>query len=90
MSTARKSKMLPKDQLIMCDWSAPVLGMVVTLSEASLMWDKSHGALKNAVLMRKLEARRAFSGGDWLVTVSSLEKLWGKPQENILLCLKSE
>lgn len=90
----REPTVLSEDQLIMCDWDNPLLGEVVTLSEACVLFGKKRNSLKNAVLTHKLQARRSFTGGDWLITLSSLINKYGKPLtldngKDILTWLKS-
>lgn len=84
-----RAGILPQEELVMCDWSDPSLGEVVTLSEACLMWEKSQTAMKQACFVH-LKARKSFSGGSWLISVASLIEHYGKPEKDILSCLKSE
>ena len=88
----RAPKMLPNWELAMSEYHEAILGEIVTLSEACLIWGKSRNALKNAVLTHKIAGRRAFTGGDWLVSVASLITVYGKPSEekDVLSWLKSK
>lgn len=90
----RNPRILPESELVICDWSMPILGEVVTLSEACVMWGKSKNALKNAALTQKVAARKSFTGGDWLVSVESMVKVYGQPvvfedEKDILSWLKN-
>lgn len=80
------------EDLTMCDWDVPTLGEVVTMSEACVLWGKSRNAIKNAILTRKLAGRKAFTGGDWLITVTSLTEVYGKlsSEKDVLSWLKSK
>lgn len=78
-----------KDQYPMSDYKDPLLGEVVTIGEAMLLWKKSRNAIKNACLTRGVEARVSLTGGAWLITVSSLVERYGKPEKDVLQCLKS-
>lgn len=88
----RAPQVLPTWELAMCEWSMPILGEVVTLSEACIIWGKSRNAVKNAVLTHRVTGRKAFTGGDWLLSVASLMEFYGKPSEekDMLTCLKSK
>lgn len=87
----RAPSVLPQWELAMCEWSEPMLGEVVTLSEACIIWQKSRTAIKNAVLTHRITGRKAFTGGDWLLSVASLIEYYGKPSEekDILSCLRN-
>lgn len=89
-STTRRSKLLPKEELVMCDWDADVMGTVITVGEAAYMWDMSQKAVKNAAIKCKLIARRSFTGGDWLVSYQSMVSVYGQPKEDVLTWLKSK
>lgn len=82
-------KMNVADQYPMCDYSDPALGEVVSLGEACVIWKKSRNALKNACLVGRLESRKTLTGGSWLITTVSLTREYGKPEKDILSCLKS-
>lgn len=69
---------------ILCEYDHPVLATVCTLAEASYLWHISPAGLRDAIYRHKLDARKSFTGGDWLITVSSLEKRYGAAKENTL------
>lgn len=54
-----------------------VMYSVVTLSEASWAWGKSRKAIMMRIYTGALVAR--LSGKVWLISVNSLQSVWGKP-----------
>jgi hypothetical protein len=90
--TTRAPKMLPNWELSMCEYSNPILGEIVTMSEACVIWGKSKNAIKNAVLTHRIEGRKSFTGGDWLLSVASVIEYYGKPsdEKDMLSWLKSK
>lgn len=87
MNVAEMDKI--RDEHPMSDYKDPVLGEVVTIGEAMKIWGKSRNAIKNACLVRAVDARLSITGGAWLITVVSLTQRYGKPTKDILSCLKS-
>jgi hypothetical protein len=69
---------------MLCDYTSPLLATVCTLREACYMWNKSEATIKDAIYRGKVDARKSFTGGDWLITTASLEKRYGNPKENTL------
>jgi len=61
---------------------SPDLFTLITIPEASRLWNKHHMTVRRAIDEGRLEARQSFRS--WLITRASLEKLWGKPQKNLL------
>lgn len=84
-----KKAALVKDHEFVCEYDHPILATMCTLHEACFMWQRSETAVRNDMYRRKLDARKSFTGGDWLISVSSLEKLYGKPKEDTLWQLQS-
>jgi hypothetical protein len=65
--------------------SENLLLQVISASEAARLWYLDPSTVKKAIYTRRngLEARK--SGRDWLVTVRSCEKRWGKCPQKIPL-----
>lgn len=68
----------------LCDYDSPVLATVCTLQEACYMWQKSETAIRMAIYQGRVQARKSFTGGDWLITTASLERRYGAPVEGLL------
>lgn len=60
------------------------LAQVVTLSEASYLWDKSITTLMQHVYKNRLSGRLSITGGTWLISTASLLKLYGRPHNSEL------
>jgi len=74
------------DDTVFSEWDNPVLVDVITLSEASLMWGMYPGGIKQAIFTGKLSARRAITGGTWLISYVSMVKVYGNPRKDLLSC----
>lgn len=81
---ARRTIAPIKDFESVCAFEDPTLVPVVTLSEACLMWEKSETAMMHAILKGKINARRAFTGGDWLLSRVSVIRRYGQPKKDIV------
>lgn len=57
----------------------PLLGSVVTRSEAEALWGRATTTIDMQIARGNLEARKAVTGGTVLITVKSLVALWGLP-----------
>lgn len=68
----------------------PKLAQVITVAEACFLWHKSRSTLEHHLLRYKLDGRKALTGGSWLVTYESMEKLYGPPKTHILEYLGDE
>lgn len=68
----------------LCEYHHPTLALVCTLKEACYMWGKSEATIKHAIDRGHVQARKSFTGGDWIITTASLEKRYGEPKENTL------
>lgn len=66
--------------LDLCVYEHPALACVVTLHEACVMWEKSETALRQAMYKHQIDARKSFTGGDWIITTASLIKRYGEPK----------
>lgn len=73
-----------KGYKILCTYDHPSLSIVCTLHEACFMWQRSETAIRNDMYKHKIEARKSFTGGDWLISTASLIKLYGEPKEDTL------
>ncbi len=58
-----------------------VLGQVITLAEAIVMWGKSRTAFINQIEKGRIASRRAVSGGTRLLVVADIIKLYGQPKK---------
>lgn len=67
-----------------------VLGQVVTLPEACLLWGKSRSTLIMALAKMQIRGRRSLTDGSWLITFESMERRYGRPNSEILKNLYSE
>lgn len=70
-------------------YTAEILGDVITMSEAELLWNKTRDTLYLAWALRKLEARKALTDGAVLFTVRSLIILYGEPCADTVKQLQS-
>lgn len=61
-------------------YQAECLGDVVTLQEASQMWEISESTLSSARLRLRIDGRKALSGGTILLSVRSLIIQYGEPK----------
>ena len=57
----------------------PTLMCVVTISEASVMWDKTRKSIQVRIDKGDLAARKSTTGGSILISAASLRRLWGEP-----------
>jgi hypothetical protein len=60
------------------------LGVVVTMSEAVYLWQKTRKSIMVRIYKGDLSARQSLLGGVYLISVCSLEKLWGAPVKHEL------
>lgn len=88
----KKGRVTVSGDLTMCDWQDPVLAEVVTLAEACILFDRSQGAIKNVCLIGHVAARRSFTGGSWLISLTSLVKHYGAitPERDFLCQTKTK
>ena len=78
------------DHLNKARFDDPALMCMVTLTEAAYMWNKSETAITNACLKRQISWRRAFTGGNILISYHSIVKHYGQPVKDELSCLLSK
>lgn len=71
-------------------YRAQLLGDVVTLSEAELLFKKHRSTIERAILKDKLETRKAITGGTILITIRSLIARWGEPDNDIIESLQQK
>jgi len=65
-------------------YKAKILGDVLTLPEAEIIFKKHRSTIERAILKRQIEARKAVTGGTVLITVRSLIARWGEPADDVL------
>jgi hypothetical protein len=65
-------------------YSNRVLGDVVTLPEAVMLWKKNRSTVVMAIAKGGLSARKTLSDGTVLITVGSLIARWGEPEQDVL------
>lgn len=61
----------------------PRLGVVITSSEAMVLWNKSRRQIQWACWRDEVVARKAITKGTWLLTYDSCVDAWGKPEHTI-------
>lgn len=66
----------------------PVLASVITLTEASALWNVSTTYIRNMIREGNIEGRKAITGGTWLVTTSSCIVCLGMLQNHTLTNLR--
>lgn len=69
----------------LCYYNEAVLGTVITITEAMLMWPH---VTRNEIMMRmyegRLSGRKSFTGGTILVSFTSMVINFGKPKNHTL------
>jgi hypothetical protein len=76
----KRSKSIPELSIVFeCQFTDPLLNVVVTLPEAAIMYQKSKPEVHRAIDSERIVARKSFSGGAWLITLHSLKQCWGEP-----------
>lgn len=61
---------------------SPDLFTLITIPEACKLWKKHDITVRRAIDEGRLEARKA--PRYWLITFSSLKRLWGEPKGDLL------
>lgn len=71
-------------------YDAEILGDVVTMPEAELLWNKTRDTLYLAWALHKIEARKTVTDGGVLITVRSLVILYGDPALDLVKQLQRQ
>lgn len=77
-------KSTPEAEKWRYEYANTLLGEVVTVPEACIIWSKARQTVDDAIKYRKLESRLAITGGTYLITVRSCVQLWGEIPEEAL------
>lgn len=59
------------------------LSEILCLQEACVLWGKSPRQVHYAIDRDQIVARKAITGGTWLITYDSLVEHWGQPERSI-------